>query len=70
MKLTTVKWLVRGKAYETDISPGMCPMCFSFDTVTALPPPLLLKQPDGTTHVCHPTLGGCNHGFKKTEVAP
>jgi hypothetical protein len=20
---------------------------------------------DGTTHVCHPELGGCNHGFEK-----
>ena len=21
------------------------------------------KQPDETTHVCHPGFGGCNHGF-------
>lgn len=23
------------------------------------------KQPDATTHVCHPALGGCNQGFEK-----
>jgi hypothetical protein len=23
------------------------------------------RQPDDTTHVCHPTLGGCNQGFAK-----
>jgi len=39
-----------------------CPMCRRFAVV-----PLTLKQrrkqPDNTTHVCHPVIGGCNQGF-------
>lgn len=31
--------------------------------VVALSPALLARQPDDTTHVCHPALDGCNHGF-------
>lgn len=23
-----------------------------------------IKQPDDTTHVCHPAIGGCNWGFE------
>lgn len=52
---------------ETDILPCACPICFMPQTVTALPSRLLALQTDGTTHVCHPTLGGCNHGFAKKE---
>lgn len=28
-----------------------------------VPPKLLAKQPDDTTHVCLYVLGGCNNGF-------
>lgn len=62
----TVNWIVNGKAYETAREPGLCPKCGALDTVTALPAPLLSVQIDGTTHVCHPSLGGCNHGFART----
>lgn len=44
--------------------PHVCLSCFRSNTIVPLPPALLAKQPDSTTHVCHPTLGGCNHGFE------
>ena len=45
-----------------------CQLCGA-KAVVALPPRLLSVQPDSTTHVCHPGLGGCNHGFTVTSVA-
>ena len=40
-----------------------CPYCFMKAVI-----PLTLaqrkRQPDATTHVCHPAIGGCNQGFK------
>jgi hypothetical protein len=39
-----------------------CPFCLT-RTVVPLPPSILEIQTDGTTHVCHPSIGGCNHGF-------
>ena len=39
-----------------------CPMCEAH-AIVALTPEQRLAQPDDTTHVCHPLLGGCNHGF-------
>jgi len=39
-----------------------CPRCGA-DAVVELTPAQRLAQPDDTTHVCHPLLGGCNHGF-------
>jgi hypothetical protein len=42
---------------------GYCPDCGVL-AITPLTPSLLAKQPDGTTHVCHPSYGGCNHGFR------
>jgi hypothetical protein len=61
-----------GTVYEV---PGAAPWVVPADTVgercqrcgraavLALPADLRALQPDGTTHVCHPGLGGCNHGF-------
>ncbi len=43
-----------------------CPSC-SVRAVVELPRPVLEKQPDGTTHVCHPALGGCNLGYEKGD---
>ncbi len=40
-----------------------CPLCGAV-AVLPLTRDLLAKQPDGTTHVCHPDRGGCNHGFE------
>lgn len=42
--------------------PEHCQLCGA-DAVVPLPPELLAQQTDGTTHVCHPGMGGCNHGF-------
>lgn len=39
-----------------------CPQCGA-RAVVELTPEQRLAQPDDTTHVCHPALGGCNHGF-------
>ena len=33
--------------------------------IIELPPALRAEQTDGTTHVCHPLAGGCNHGFRR-----
>lgn len=60
--LSTVNWLIGDKAFVCKVEQGGCPFCLA-PAVTALPPPLLAEQSDGTTHVCHPALGGCNHGF-------
>lgn len=40
----------------------LCPFCGVF-AVVPLTPQHLAAQPDETTHVCHPALGGCNQGF-------
>lgn len=40
----------------------LCPLCGAI-AVVPLTPAQLAAQPDNTTHVCHPHLGGCNHGF-------
>lgn len=39
-----------------------CPLCGAH-AVVELTEDLKRDQPDGTTHVCHPGFGGCNHGF-------
>lgn len=40
----------------------LCPFCTTY-AVVKLTPTQAAFQNDGTTHVCHPVLGGCNHGF-------
>lgn len=40
----------------------VCTLC-KVRAVVALTAKQLFEQPDDTTHVCHPSLGGCNHGF-------
>jgi hypothetical protein len=41
-----------------------CPMC-GMHAVLPLTQEQLAAQPDDTTHVCHPSLNGCNHGFAR-----
>lgn len=41
-----------------------CGMCGK-KAVVPLTVTQLAQQPDKTTHVCHPVLGGCNHGFER-----
>jgi hypothetical protein len=44
--------------------PLCCPLCRA-QAVLPLDSETRKGQPDGTTHVCHPVLGGCNHGFTR-----
>jgi hypothetical protein len=53
-------WVYRGHFYKSEID-SVCPLCRKA-AVIALPPELRAEQTDGTTHVCHPAVGGCNHG--------
>jgi len=46
-----------------------CPKCGAF-AICELTPEQRLAQPDDTTHVCHPLLGGCNHGFTDDRTLP
>lgn len=50
------------KQQHTSQPAKFCPLCGVL-AVVDLSPHNLAKQDDGTTHVCHPVLGGCNHGF-------
>lgn len=71
-----VKWAILAPSgafkdaqiFDCKIEPGACPFCAQA-VVVELPPPLKNAQPDGTTHVCHPALGGCNHGFAKQAAS-
>ena len=58
----TFFWRTRqGDIHESVVS-HKCPLCGHF-AVVRLPEALQALQPDDTTHVCHPSIGGCNHGF-------
>ena len=49
----------------TDIGPARpCLLCGAV-AVVRLTPTQRAEQPDGTTWVCHPALGGCNWGFEE-----
>lgn len=56
-----IRWGYKGRAYTSEVV-ALCPMCKKH-AVVALPAELRAEQPDETTHVCHPSAGGCNHGF-------
>ncbi len=60
-------WKINGSKVTTSVLSGKCPMCGADHAIVALPPSLLAAQPDDTTHVCHPSRGGCNHGFCDTQ---
>jgi hypothetical protein len=60
-EVSTLLWYVGGVFVESKIE-RCCPLC-GVRAIVALPAVLLAEQPDDTTHVCHPSLGGCNHGF-------
>lgn len=54
----------RGKSYVVTSADEAvkCSLCGAV-AVVPLSPSQVAAQPDDTTHVCHPGLGGCNHGF-------
>lgn len=60
--MQTIHYRLTGENFPPPI-PEACPFCGEH-AVTPLPPKLRALQPDGTTHVCNPGLGGCNQGFE------
>ena len=62
----SVRWLAKGPAGDTEyvcaIAEIRCGACGK-RAVVELPPPVRELQTDGTTHVCHPSFGGCNQGY-------
>ena len=54
----------REVAMYDDADKLTCLICGA-KSVVPLTPQQLAAQPDETTLVCHPALGGCNQGFTK-----
>lgn len=65
MKFT---WRYKGKTYTSRVE-SKCMMCGA-GAVVKLPRGIAQEQHDGTTHVCHPSVGGCNHGFTRDVLDP
>jgi hypothetical protein len=57
-----IRWAYKGRAYRSLVCDEPCPECGAHALI-ALAGPILAEQYDGTTHVCHPSAGGCNQGF-------
>jgi len=57
-----IRWGYKGKLYVSDVLAQSCPKCGK-KAIVELPEDILAAQPDDTTHVCHPSAGGCNHGY-------
>lgn len=55
-------WSYRGKNYISKPMAFCRGGCGKF-TVVELPPTIRAEQTDGTTHVCHLSIGGCNMGY-------
>jgi hypothetical protein len=55
-------WIIGDKVFHCVPLQLACPNC-GHASLVELPPPLLAKETDGTNVVCHPNMGGCNHGF-------
>jgi hypothetical protein len=56
--------LAPGEIWAPDGRGGPCGLCGA-DAVFEMPEFLRVRQPDGTTHVCHPASGGCAAGFAR-----
>jgi hypothetical protein len=66
--MRTVTWAMKGHdPFDAEVLPQACPRC-RVHAIVALPPALLAKQSDGTTHVCLHAIGGCNYGFALEPV--
>lgn len=59
----TLRWGYKGHLFVSTTLDVPCPFC-KRAAIVLLPAELRAEQPDGTTHVCHPLAGGCNHGFQ------
>ena len=65
MRATLISDIIEGiePAPQCDAAvPSVCPRCW-VRAVLPLDARMLAQQPDETTHVCHPTLDGCNQGY-------
>lgn len=64
--VTEIVWQMADKTvFRCPVLPDACSSCGK-RLLVVLPPPIAAQQPDGTTHVCHPSIGGCNQGFEVT----
>lgn len=63
----TFMWGNGETIYTSTVLPVPCQFCKAL-AIVLLPAAMLAKQTDGTTHVCHPSAGGCNHGFAANET--
>jgi hypothetical protein len=64
--ITEIIWVMADKqAFKCPVIPDACSTC-GRRRIVVLPPPMAAQQTDGTTHVCHPSIGGCNQGFELT----
>lgn len=63
--MTPLASIEEGKAAAPFCEPSPPRWCSICEACAVLPldATTRAKQPDATTHVCHPVLGGCNHGF-------
>ena len=59
-------WIIGATEYPIQPSDTPCQFC-GLGTIVPLPPPIRAIQPDSTTHVCHPALGGCNWGYERND---
>ena len=66
--MKTLDWTYEGTPHHSTVLAIPCPHCKAFALIV-LPEALRKTQPDGTTHVCHPLAGGCNHGFTDDDIA-
>lgn len=57
----TLRMIVESRGFVV-LDERACSLCQKA-ALCLLPIELLIKQTDGTIVVCHPLLGGCNHGF-------
>ena len=62
IKVTGEPFLAKLRGIDAAGGRRTCALCGKL-AVVKLGPELLAKQADATTHVCHPNLGGCNHGY-------
>lgn len=62
----TFVWVYKKETYISTPE-SRCMFCLKI-AVVRLTGAILDEQTDGTTHVCHPSVGGCNHGFTENDL--
>ena len=67
--MTKIYWAYKGDRYASPVLATPCAVCGK-SAIVKLEGIVLAEQTDGTTHVCHPLAGGCNHGFEAAPAPP